>query len=308
MSTSPLSPGSAAAVALLSSPERQRTVNTSTFEGYEIKFRDDGHIAGNGISAWIARFVQVLTKLVFFLFTPRQIIKLILQFNRPWRQCLFYFPPQDSDNCVALTFDDAPGQRNSLCDKILELLDAFDAKATFFVTSSYVSLNEKNKVDTINCYKKGHELANHMPEDKAYNKMSKEDFAFQLKETEQCLSALKQLSGKAAGEGRDQLHKWFRPPCARISHGMLEILESEGFKVALGDVFANDVLLQDVKYMGGVVEKYIQPGSIIVIHVPDVGFREKNLEEARVVLEILKRKGLRPVTLSHLYNKCHSAC
>ena len=75
MSTSPLSPGSAAAVALLSSPERQRTVNTSTFEGYEIKFRDDGHIAGNGISAWIARFVQVLTKLVFFLFTPRQIIK-----------------------------------------------------------------------------------------------------------------------------------------------------------------------------------------------------------------------------------------
>ena len=175
--------------------------------------------------------------------------------------------------------------------------------------------------------------------------MSKEDFGFQLKETEQCLSALKQLSGKAAGEGRDQLHKWFRPPCARISHGMLEILESEGFKVALGDVFANDVLLQDVKYMGGVVEKYIQPGtkprpsiffflflrcaldlgsktellnffpslamsigSIIVIHVPDVGFREKNLEEARVVLEILKRKGLRPVTLSHLYNKCHSAC
>ena len=113
---------------------------------------------------------------------------------------------------------------------------------------------------------------------------------------------------------------------------MLGVLQSKGYKVAMGDVFPNDVLFQDVSYLRHGVERCVRPGrwvaftvllslslrhwlarllnrlcsrcSIIILHSPSKCFRENNLEEARCVLEVLRSKGLHAVTLSTLYNHC----
>jgi len=190
----------------------------------------------------------VLTKLVLFLFSPRQLIKIVQQFNTSWQHCVFYFPEDKCDSCVALTFDDAPGQQSSLCDKVLDLLDEYNAKATFFITSNYVTLNEKNERDCADMCKRGHELGNHMPEDKPYDKLGQAEFAFELKETEKCLNEVKGRAAPAqeapsagAASAASAHHKWFRPPCARLTRTMIATLEDTGYKVALGDVFANDV-------------------------------------------------------------------
>ncbi len=54
------------------------------------------------------------------------VFQIAQHFNAPWQQCAFYYPEDECDSCVALTFDDAPGQRHSLCDKVLDLLDEYN--------------------------------------------------------------------------------------------------------------------------------------------------------------------------------------
>ncbi len=64
------------------------------------------------------------------------------------------------------------------------------------------------------------------------------------------------------------------------------------------------VLVQDVAWMRKVFERHVRAGSIVVIHAPDAGFREKNLAEAQALLQVLRAKGLRAVTLSQLHDTC----
>jgi len=44
----------------------------------------------------------------------------------------------------------------------------------------------------------------------------------------------------------------------------------------------------------------VQSGSIIIIHMPEKGYREHMLDGIRLLLWGLKRKGLKAVTLSEL--------
>ena len=287
--------------------------NSSTFPlGGRIEFKENGHIKGHRFADYVARLCQALSKVALFVLGgPRPAIRIMRALNKQWDACWFYFPEQRSGSCVALTFDDAPGKDKSLCHKVLDLLEVHNAKATFFITSNYVNMNEKNRQDALRIHQCGHELGNHMPEDKPYHTLDTQDFSFHLNETEECLRKLRMTTEAPTKSKLDEKKlspspfiRWFRPPFAKLSKSMLRVLESAHYKVALGDVFANDVLFQDVKYLKSVVHKHIRPGSIIVLHCPDVGFREKNLEETKAVLEVLKEKGLESVTLSTLYNKC----
>ena len=181
-----------------------------------------------------------------------------------------------------------------------------------------MDLNEKNRADARAIYKKGHEFGNHMPEDKAYDDLDELEFSSQLEETERCLQTLMQElkveeEEKERGNFQEEdfrpaavqvaSTKWFRPPLAKISSSMLSVLQRGGYKVALADVFANDVLFQDCEYLCHVVRKHVKAGSILCLHMPDEEFREKNVEETRLVLQVLKEKGLKATTLTELYNK-----
>ncbi|MCK5075928.1 MAG: polysaccharide deacetylase family protein, partial [Calditrichia bacterium] len=89
-----------------------------------------------------------------------------------------YFVNTDK-KIVALTIDDGPDSLTTL--KILEVLDKYDSKATFFVISSYVLENKDIMTKIVN---RGHELGNHMTHDEPSTGLSFSEFKAKFDEAD----------------------------------------------------------------------------------------------------------------------------
>ncbi|CAE7404596.1 unnamed protein product, partial [Symbiodinium necroappetens] len=94
----------------------------------------------------------------------------------------------------------------------------------------------------------------------------------------------------------------FRAPHADISSAMQKVLAAEGFRHVLCDSFANDTQIDDAAFISDSLLSMVDSagGSIVVIHMPERGFREHNLEALRLLLSGLRQRDLRVVTLSEL--------
>lgn len=95
---------------------------------------------------------------------------------------------------------------------------------------------------------------------------------------------------------------WFRAPHADASPQMQQVLKRHGFTNVLCDSFANDTLLTNPEVIADGLLSMIDStgGSIVVIHVPERGFREHNFEALRLLLSGLREKGLRATSLTAL--------
>ena len=67
------------------------------------------------------------------------------------------------------------------------------------------------------------------------------------------------------------------------------------------DCYANDPFIPDAQYLADFILRYVEDGSIVLLHMPERGFREWNFKALELVLEGLKLKGLQPVTISQLH-------
>ena len=197
----------------------------------------------------------------------------------------------DVQNAVAFTIDDGfcgiDNPEGNMIEDVRNLLDKYNAEATFFITGSHTFNTSEYDVD--NLLIDGHELANHNMYDIAYNKHTESDFEKDLIDSKQIL--LKYTS---------ELSKWYRPPHAKMSKNMHKVIDKHGLKLVLGDVFANDTSIPDPNYIAKYILKKVKPGSIIIIHMPEKGVREWNLKAIDLILDGLNKKGLDIVTLSKL--------
>lgn len=98
----------------------------------------------------------VLSLIAVLFFQPRYLLS-IVTFLFPG---VVYFAETDKQ-LIALTIDDGPDPITT--PKILEVLERYGAHATFFIISNRVKGNEA-LVERMVSY--GHELANHLTEDK----------------------------------------------------------------------------------------------------------------------------------------------
>ncbi|WP_228016128.1 polysaccharide deacetylase family protein [Synechocystis salina] len=105
---------------------------------------------------------------------------------------------------IALTIDDSP--HNDTTQILLNTLRDNQIKATFFIISNQVLSNEK-VIQTM--VTDGHELGNHMTEDKPSIKLSPEEFETALLEAHSIISRF----GK--------IH-WFRPASGWYNSEMLK--------------------------------------------------------------------------------------
>jgi len=94
--------------------------------------------------------------------------------------------------------------------------------------------------------------------------------------------------------------RWFRAPSGKISAPMSCALKKRGLKHVMLDCYANDPHIPDASFVASTILRSVQKGSIIVLHMPERGFREWELEAIKKVLEGLEKKRLRSVTLSEL--------
>jgi len=200
-------------------------------------------------------------------------------------------------NAVALTIDDAPGRlgvENSMLDDVAGVLREHNAKATFMVMGTFAKGHEEQLVGLL---KEGHELGNHGLVDKRYDEDSAEAFAAAVVKCNDHILSLQRAAGV-----REEV-RWFRAPHGRYHHTMLRTLDELGLTNVMCDTFGCCPVIQDGPFIGAFLASHATHGSIVLIHMPEHGFREWCLEGLRVFLEGLDEKGFEVVTMSTLLER-----
>ncbi|CAJ1331694.1 unnamed protein product [Effrenium voratum] len=212
---------------------------------------------------------------------------------------------------VALTIDDAPCRRaeTSMVPEVKELLGSFDATATFFLCTDTVPGHEEALIDLLRA---GSEVANHCCSDQPYGGLPEPDFRVAFHRAENVCEELRARArvgpdaepseSAVPPEAMSQPFRWFRAPHADLSSAMQKVLTEDGFTNVLCDSFANDTQISDPAFIARTLLSMVdqQGGSIIVIHMPERGFREHNFEALRLLLEGLRERRLRAVTVTEL--------
>eukprot|EP00929_Paragymnodinium_shiwhaense_P067362 TRINITY_DN33916_c0_g2_i1.p1 TRINITY_DN33916_c0_g2~~TRINITY_DN33916_c0_g2_i1.p1 ORF type:complete len:713 (-),score=154.24 TRINITY_DN33916_c0_g2_i1:133-2271(-) len=223
---------------------------------------------------------------------------------------------------IALTIDDAPcRQRDTdrcMMQSVLDVLSEFNAKATFFLCTDDVAGHEAG---LLNALKAGHEVANHCPQDRSYGDDDEASFEAALLKAEDVCESLRwaaldsptahkeddaDLLLRRQDSGRRPEVRWFRAPHARVSAGMRTVLNRHGFTHVLCDCYANDTWIADAGYISDTMLSLATDGSVAVIHMPEVGFREYNLDAIRGFLKGLTERGLQVLSLGELHALAYS--
>ena len=183
---------------------------------------------------------------------------------------------------IALTIDDGPDAATTA--RILEILRHHEAQATFFVISSRIKGNEVLIQEMVDY---GHELGNHLTEDKPSIKLSPQEFEVELLEAHAVLSKFAKP-------------RWLRPASGWYNNTMVKIARKYGYQVALGSIFPFDTHIPSSWFAAKHILFNVYPGAIIVLH--DSGlWGERTAFTLERILPELYRRGYRVVTLSELF-------
>jgi len=193
---------------------------------------------------------------------------------------LFYV--ETERQAIALTIDDAP--HHELTPRILEVLSRFDVKATFFLMGENVIGNE---TILLRMRTEGHELANHMMQDRPTIFLSRQDFAERLLAAD----ALIQPNGK---------YRWFRPGSGWFSGRMIRQARSLGYRCCLGSIYPHDNKLRRPDWITQAVADRVHPGAVIVLHGGSPN-REYVVAVLEKLIPALQDAGYEFLTVSELY-------
>lgn len=180
---------------------------------------------------------------------------------------------------VALTYDDGPSRLTTA--SLLNLLEKYDASATFFINGNHANEN-KDLVKEI--YKKGNEIGNHTLDHVWLTKMSQEEQHRQIYGNENLLKFLSGYEGEML----------FRPPYGDVNKEMLEIFD---IPFIMWSVDSRDWEVHDASSIQSNVLSHIDDGDIIIMHD---GYAS-TIEATENVLKKLKQEGYEIVSVSELF-------
>ncbi len=144
-----------------------------------------------------------------------------------------------------LTFDDGP--HPEITPKVLNILEAYDAKATFFCVGENVNKYKDTYHEILNC---GHQTGNHTYHHLNGWKTTTKEY---IKDISMCSEQLDS--------------KLFRPPHGKITPRQINMLKKQGFSIVMWSVLTRDYKTNvNKKNLLKKAIKRTQPGSIIVFH------------------------------------------
>jgi peptidoglycan-N-acetylglucosamine deacetylase len=195
--------------------------------------------------------------------------------------------------CVALTFDDGPNSETT--PQILESLARFGARATFFVTGENAQSFPEILREIV---RSGNEVGNHTCSHPNLIQVTETIVCGELEQTQNLIFGITGCKAVV-----------FRPPYSKINKNVEHIAEELGLRIIIWSVSPADWLDPSPRKIAERVLSVIKAGDIVVMHdgcYPKV--KEKNghpntAAALPLILEGLKLKGLRPVTVSELLNK-----
>lgn len=197
-----------------------------------------------------------------------------------------------SQPVLALTFDDGP--KPVFAQSILDILDRYKIKATFFVVGQQ-ALWHPDLVYQIAA--DGHELANHSYFHSQLDNLRQREVIAEIKATDEVIRAI-----------TGQTTKYFRPPGGHWDQAVLSAvdqagLRSIGWSINAGDYFrkipGQAYLGPDQARIVQIKEKVIsqlKAGSIILMH----NGGDETKEVLPAVIEAARSRGFRFVLLSEL--------
>ena len=211
----------------------------------------------------------------------------VLIFLQSFSLCVFsqtmvYHSVPTETKRIALTFDDGP--HPSQTHRILEVLDQYQVKATFFM----IGVNVQNYPDAAKeVVSRGHEVGNHTFSHKRIKNL---DEAALAKELGACEDALEELC-----EYHPHL---FRPPEGVLNAYVKHCSERGDYTLILWSVDTRDWEVRNADIIAERVLSAVQPGDIVLMH--DYVAQSKTPEALEIMLPKLLALGYEPVTISEL--------
>lgn len=184
---------------------------------------------------------------------------------------------------IALTFDDGP--HPYLTEQILNTLDQYNVKATFFMVGVNVQNYPNAAQEVLN---RGHEIGNHTFSHPWVAKLSKSALEHEIGA---CEDALEELC-----EYRPHL---FRPPEGALTSSVSDCTESGDYSLVLWSLDTRDWEVKNVEKIVQKVLNQVQPGDIILMH-DYIGVGSKTPQALEILLPKLIERGFEPVTVSEL--------
>jgi len=184
------------------------------------------------------------------------------------------------ERAIALTIDDAP--HPEVTPGLLRELRAAGAHATFFVLGSNAE-QYPELVDSIRAG--GHELANHLFNDRMSASLSDDEFVDELLRTDALIRPL-------------DSPKWARPGSGFITRRIIRLMNDHGYTPCLGTAYPVDLYTPVDMTVAQMLEN-VRPGAILVLH--DGGTKRKDsIEVLSTLLPQLQSMGYQLKTLSEL--------
>ena len=184
---------------------------------------------------------------------------------------------------IALTFDDGPHPRYT--ERILDILERYDIKATFFV----IGVNIQNYPEP---FKKivaaGHEIGNHSYSHSVCGAKENSDIIFDM---QKCDALVKEITGSKP--------TLYRPPCGIYDAKIVNAAREEGYSVILWSVDTLDWKNTPPEEISGNVLESVKGGDIILMHDYTSG-KNTTCEALELMIPRLLEKGYEFVTVSEL--------
>ena len=224
----------------------------------------------------VTHLLGLISVVIAALFRPGPVVRWL---SRRFPDVLFQ--QANAGPLVALSFDDSPHATST--PRILDVLAAHDAHATFFTIGEHVAGNEAVVRRLI---AEGHELGNHMMSDAPSARLPAAEFERQLLQTHEVLAPFGPV-------------RWFRPGHGWFNHRMLDQIHRHGYRCAMASAYAFEFLPVSAPYAAQHILLNVRPGGVIILHdgAPDL---ERTVTVLERILPALHRRGYRIVTVSEL--------
>lgn len=227
-----------------------------------------------------ARCLWILLSLVCLLQTP---VAAYRAHENDGSAVEIYRHKENTQKKIALTFDDGPHPRYT--PEILEILDTYGIKATFFV----VGENAEHYPDTLEeVIRRGHEVGNHTY---THPHLIRENYTGLVEEIWRCESAIYRF-----GECRT---KYFRPPEGLVDTDVRVAASKLGYSVILWNIDTRDWAHTPPAKIAANVLSHVHSGDIILMH-DYIGHNSPTPEALRLILPELLAQGYTFVRISEL--------
>ncbi len=160
---------------------------------------------------------------------------------------------ENVDKRVFITIDDVPYDDGKHFPAILDVLEKYNVKASFFVISNFGRLQLPLLETAVS---KGHELCNHGKTDRMHARLSEKMLREEISDCDEFLKTNLNTTGSTC----------YRPGSGICTDTMLRIAKEKGLHVVLGSNYPHDPYVRWNAMNFAYIRAHLRPGDIIVLH------------------------------------------